>query len=156
MKKFLSSMMIIITVLVCGMSMQSCTSKDFDEAVENTFDGIAANIRLKGTWDRKDRIPSDVRTIRYLKLNQDDGNWEFTLVEVLGDQKIVNTGTWKTTGKYSVIVLKVKNGDLAGRTLNFKVEHSSITSLTLSANGETFKFKETKTKNMRNFLGENE
>ena len=107
--RLMTLMMIIITVLVCGMSMQSCTSKDFDEAVENTFDGIAANIRLKGTWDRKDRIPSDVRTIRYLKLNQDDGNWEFTLVEVLGDQKIVNTGTWKTTGKYSVIVLKVKN-----------------------------------------------
>ena len=29
--------------------------------------------------DRKDRIPSDVRTIRYLKLNQDDGNYYLIL-----------------------------------------------------------------------------
>ena len=151
MKKYFTSMMMIITMLVCGMSMESCTSKDYEEAVENTFDGMAANLKIKGTWDRKDKIPTDVRSIRFLKLDQDN---EFTLVEVLGDQKIVNTGTWKTTGKYSVIVLNVKNGDLSGKTLNYKVEHSSLTSLTLNINGESCKFKETKSKNMRSFLGE--
>ncbi len=154
MKKFFSSMMMIITVLVCGMSMQSCTSKDFDDAVENTFDGMAATLKIKGTWDRKGTIPTDVRTIRFLKLDQEEGKNEFTLVEVLGDQKFVNTGTWKTTGKYSVIVLTVKNGDLKGRSINYKVEHSALTSLTLNINGERIDFKETKTKNMRNFLGQ--
>ena len=139
----------MMTMMVTSMSLTSCSADDIADSIDKS---ISTSL-IKGTWQNTSSIETNARTWKFIQLKQDEKKHNyFTLVEMQGDRKIVNKGSWKTVGNNEGIVLNVKEGDMAGMTINCTVVRSQISILVLKVGNQEYDFSETKSKRLDDFL----